>query len=238
MRPLRQLRGQASAVTTGAYGRLRALILSGGLAPGAPLIETDLSLRLGVSRTPIRAALQRLQQEGFVVATRVGQLTRAIVTPLTTIDMREVHYMVGALEGLSARLAAGLPSADRTALATRMEKINTELRAAVEGRPPEIPRAQDLHVRLHRAPVEAAAGRRLLGELDALHPQAERYERVYTAFIDEAGLRTSLQEHDEIVRAIRGGDAEAAERAATANWRNGADRYRPIVAMLGERGSW
>ena len=55
-------------VTALAYGRLRELIVSGRLAPGAPLIETDLSKRLGVSRTPVRAALQRLQQEGFVGA--------------------------------------------------------------------------------------------------------------------------------------------------------------------------
>jgi DNA-binding GntR family transcriptional regulator len=226
-------------VTAEAYTRLRALIISGGLAPGAPLIETDLSVRLSVSRTPIRAALSRLHQEGFVLATRVGHLTRAVVSPLTSDDMRELHFMLGALEGLAVRTAAEFPEVVRLDLAGAMEAINLQLRASSQGAQPQVRDAQDLHVRFHRCCVEAAAGRRLLAELDALQPQVERYERFYTsALISGHGFEAALLEHDEIVRAIRQGDPVAAERAVTANWRNGAHRYIPIVAMLGERGSW
>ena len=98
--------GGRQEVTAGAYRRVRELIVAGRLAPGAPLIETDLSRRLGVSRTPVRAALQRLHSEGFVAASRSGQMLRAFVSPLTADDMREVFLMVGSLESVAARLAA------------------------------------------------------------------------------------------------------------------------------------
>ena len=51
-----------------AYRRLRELIVHGRLAPGARIIETEVAGKLGISRTPVRAALQRLQQEGYISA--------------------------------------------------------------------------------------------------------------------------------------------------------------------------
>jgi DNA-binding GntR family transcriptional regulator len=224
-------------VTAGAYCRLRELIVAGRLAPGAPLIETDLSKRLGVSRTPVRAALQRLHQEGFVAASRSGQMLRAFVSPLTAGDMREVFLMVGSLEAVAARLAASLESARRLPLAGTMETLDRELGAAAAARPPDLVRAQDLQVRFRHAFVEAASGPRLRAELDVLEAQAERYERVYTgaillAFEEGASGRAA------IVAAIRRGDTDAAEQAVAAHWRAAADRYRRVVSILGERGNW
>ncbi|HOC19399.1 MAG TPA: GntR family transcriptional regulator [Vicinamibacterales bacterium] len=224
-------------VTGQVYSRLCALISSGALAPGAPLIETDLSLRLKVSRTPVRAALLKLQQEGLVHVTRVGQLARAVVAPLTADDVQELHYVVGALEGLAARRAAELTSRQRASVAEAMEHINARLTAATAAR--DLRTAQDLHVRFHRCYVEAVAGPRLLAELDGLQPQIERYERFYThALINEHRFAEALREHEAIIAAIRQGSPDAAERAVAANWRNGARRYAPIVMRAGERGSW
>jgi DNA-binding GntR family transcriptional regulator len=188
-----------------------------------------------MSRTPIRGALQRLQQEGFVIGSNVHR--RAIVSPLTVEDLRELFLIVGALEGIAARLAAGLAQDLRLALADRMEELNHRLDSATKMRPPQIGAAHDLHIEFHRAYVEAAAGRRLRGELDALQPQYERYERVYTTtLIDRFG--DSLREHDAIIAALREGDVDAAERTVVANYRNGAERYQSVVAMIGERGNW
>lgn len=224
-------------VTIGAYRRLRELIVAGRLAPGAPLIETDLSTRLGVSRTPVRAALQRLHQEGFVSASRSGRMLRAFVSPLTADDMREVFLMVGSLEAVAARLAASLEPERRAGLGDRLAAIDGELRVAAAARPPDLVRAQDLHVRFRQAFVEAGAGPRLRGELDVLEAQAERYERVYTgaillAFEEGASGRAA------IVSAIRGGEPDTAERAVAVHWRAAADRYRQVVSILGERGNW
>ena len=229
--------GGRQEVTASAYRRLRELIVSGRLAPGAPLIETDLSKRLGVSRTPVRAALQRLHQEGFVAASRSGQMLRAFVSPLTAGDMREVFLMVGSLESVAGRLAAALDEDRRASLAATLAALDRELGAAAAARPPDLVRAQDLHVRFRQSFVGAGSGPRLRGELDVLEAQAERYERVYTgaillAFEEGACGRAA------IVSAIRSGDADAAERAVAGHWRAAIGRYQQVVSILGERGNW
>jgi DNA-binding GntR family transcriptional regulator len=229
-------RGRQEATST-AYGRLRELIVSGRLAPGAPLIETDLSKRLGVSRTPVRAALQRLQQEGFVAPVSFGQMARLVVAPLTADDMREVFLMTGALEAAAARLAAGLDERRRDRLVEELVQLDADLRAAGRSRPPDLVRAQDLHARFHRSFSVAAAGPRLRSELEIFQPQAERYERVYTSAIIFA-FEESAEEHAAIVEALRAGDANAAEEAVSRNWRGCARRYRQVVTILGERGNW
>jgi hypothetical protein len=69
-----------------------------------------------VSRTPVRGALQRLQQEGYVVDPSGGRLARPTVAPLTSEDARELFHIVAELEGLAARGAAELAPAPRRAL--------------------------------------------------------------------------------------------------------------------------
>ena len=88
------------------YARLRDLIVQGLLAPGSRIVETEIAGRLGVSRTPVREALQRLQQEGYVMGAPGAQQSRLTVAPLTRDDVYELLNIVGALEGLGARGAA------------------------------------------------------------------------------------------------------------------------------------
>jgi len=226
--------GQDAGAAT--YARLRHLIVGGLLAPGSPLIESDLTARLRVSRTPVRAALQRLEQEGFVRGATPGS-RRTSVAPLTVDDLREVFLMVGALEATSARQAAVLDTPAREAIAAAMEDLNARMRAALAQRPPDLVGAQDLHLRLHRAFVDAVAGPRLKAELDVLSPQAERYQRVYGVATIYA-IDELVRSHASLAAAIRAGDADRAEQAAGADWRLTSERHREIVVMLGERGSW
>lgn len=220
-----------------AYRQLRDLIVTGGLAPGAPIIEARAAARLGLSRTPLRAALQRLQQQGYVVTVTTEKYSRAIVAPLTADDMKELFYIMGALEGVAAARAATLDRATRLALGDELEETNAELLRASEGARPDVKRAQDLHVRFHRPLAEAAAGPRLMAQIDALHPQVERYERLYTyALIGE--MRTSVEEHAAIIAAIRAGKPDQAERTVQVNWRSGAERFTHEIVMHGERGIW
>ena len=95
------------------YARLRDLIVEGLLAPGSRIVETEIASRLGVSRTPVREALQRLQQEGYVMGSPGAQQSRLTVAPLTQNDVYELLNIVGALEGMGARGAASAPQADR-----------------------------------------------------------------------------------------------------------------------------
>jgi DNA-binding GntR family transcriptional regulator len=233
-RPVRQPRREA---TSTAYRRMRDLIVAGRLAPGAPLVEADLSERLGVSRTPVRAALQRLQQEGFAGTSRAGTMLRAIVAPLTADDMREVFLMVGALEATAARLAAGLDAERRAPLAHALAALAAELRTASASRPPDVVRAHDLHARFHRTFATAAAGPRLLAELGVLQPQAERYERVYSSAV-VSSVDEAARDHAAIADALREGDADGVELAVARDWRGAVGRYAQVVTILGERGNW
>ena len=222
-----------------AHARLRDNIVTLRLAPGAPLAEVEVCRRLGISRTPVRAALARLQQEGLVESTRAARSGRVRVAPLTAADMRELFLMVGALDGVAARLAAELPEGRRRAVVRDAEEINARLRALSATDASDIRAAQDLDARFHRCYEQAGSGPRLLAKLAALHARRERYVRVYTeALVHTRSVQESIVEHGAIVEAIARGDPDAAERSALFNYRNALERYWRIVAIHGDRSSW
>ncbi len=219
------------------YLQLRELIVSGRLAPGTRIIESDVSTRLGVSRTPVRSALQRLRQEGYVLATHPGKQLRLTVTPLTREDARELFGILGEVEALGARWAAELDVPTRRALADELGELNERLSEAARGTPVDAARVFDLHTRFHGHYMERLGAPRLLELHRSIKPQAERYRRLYSSiFANET--ETSVAEHEEIVTAIREGSADAAQRAVEMNWRNAADRLAAVIELMGERGSW
>src|SRR5258705_6333434 len=156
------------------YLRLRDLIVQGQLAPGSRVVETEVASRLGVSRTPVREALQRLQQEGFVVGAPGAQQARLTVAPLTRSDVHELLNIVGELEGLGARWAAALDAPDRHALAKELRALNVEFHRLARGVPLDHGALYEADERLHRKIVEASAGPRLL----ALHDSVKRRRSV------------------------------------------------------------
>jgi DNA-binding GntR family transcriptional regulator len=220
-----------------AYLKLRELIVSGRLAPGSRIIETAVAARLGVSRTPVRAALQRLQQEGYVMITSPGQQSRMSVTPLTQDDARELFGMVSAVEGLAANWAARAPSDHRRAVVEELRSLNGELLTASSAQQRDVNRVFELDQRFHRCVVEAGAGPRLLALHDSFKPQSERYGRIYSsALINE--ISTSVEEHEDVIAGIADGDGDAAEQAMRRNWWNASERLAQVIGTVGERGSW
>jgi len=219
------------------FTEIRDMIVRGKLSPGTWIIEADLADRLGYSRTPVRGALHWLQREGYVVASGNTAKSRMIVAPLTKEDAQELYLIIAHLEGLGARLTAQLPLAARTKLIKRLKELNAGLAELATSRRRDPGRIFDLDMELHRTLVEASAGPRLLELHRATQPQAERYWRLYaSAMVDD--LHTSVHEHDEIIRAISKGDADAAERNIQLNWINGTERLSGVIDTLGERGSW
>lgn len=218
------------------YDELRGLIVWGQLPPGARIAERAVAERLGLSRTPVRSALHRLQQEGFVASVGRGADQRLIVAPLTAEDGHEVFLIVGHLEGLAARLAAGLPKPRRDELVRRLRALNRDLEVESK-RQIGITKIFDLDMDFHAAYVEAVAGPRVVALHRAIKPQTERYVRLYVStLLDE--LPKSVKEHDVIIRAIARGDGAAAQRAVETNWHNAAARLAKIIAEHGERGIW
>jgi DNA-binding GntR family transcriptional regulator len=219
------------------FREIRELIIHGKLSPGTWIIEADLAERLGFSRTPVRGALHWLQREGYVTASGNGAKSRLIVAPLTKEDAKELYCIIGHIEGLGARLTAQLPPTQRNKLIRGLKETNEGLAELARARRLDPNRIFDLDLNFHRHIVEASAGPRLLELHRSTQPQAERYWRLYaSAILDELG--TSVKEHNEIIRAISEGDADAAERGIQLNWENGAERLARVIDNIGERGSW
>jgi DNA-binding GntR family transcriptional regulator len=219
------------------YARLRDLIVDGLLAPGSRIVETEIASRLGVSRTPVREALQRLQQEGYVMGSPGAQQSRLTVAPLTRDDVYELLNIVGALEGMGARGAASVPASDRRTLSRDLKALNAEFFKAGKASPIDHSSLYDIDNQFHRRIVEASAGPRLLALHDAVKPQAERYIRMYISMLT-TDIRVSVNEHDVIIAAIEEGRADDAEQAVQVNWRHAADRLSKVIQVAGERGSW
>jgi DNA-binding GntR family transcriptional regulator len=219
------------------YEQLRELIIWGRLAPGSRVIESDIASRLGVSRTPVRSALHRLQQEGYISSIGRRKEQRLVIAPLTQEDARELFDIVGELEGLAARGLASREPEARSTIVAELRHLNNQLAVAAEAPRPDALKIFDLDTTFHRRYVEGGAGPRLISLHDAVKPQAERYVRLYTsALVDE--LAKSVDEHSVIVDRIDSGNADGAQRAVIRNWRNAAARLSRVIATLGERGSW
>ncbi|CAN5157408.1 hypothetical protein BH11ACT3_BH11ACT3_00140 [soil metagenome] len=187
-----------------AYERLRDDILSWRLVPGTALSEIELAGRLGISRTPLRAALARLTLEGLVDSSRRTAVVSE-VSPDSIIDLFEVRE---ALESQAARLAARRRDpAVFVALASRF--ADAEHTLAASGIDAYYAVVADFD-----AAVDAAvANPALRSSLDGLRPHLVRARRSSTD--NPARLLRAADEHRLICEAIAAGDAELAA-AATA----------------------
>lgn len=222
----------SSSLANQVYGDLLELIVRGELAPGSRIVERDLAHRLGVSRTPVREALRRLQQDGLVVENTASRYARPTVAALSEHDGRELYDIVARLEAVAGRRAAELPIDRRASIVTEMTRTNRAYRKAGESGI-DLPQLVDLDHRFHAAYVDAAAGPRLLSMRRAVKPQLSRYARRFTRNVGDA-VRRSATEHDEIIRAIDAGDADAAEDAILHNWQRAWDRLHAILRGVEE----
>jgi DNA-binding GntR family transcriptional regulator len=219
-----------------ALHQVRELIVQGKLSPGTWIVEGELAKRLHLSRTPARAALQWLQQEGYVHAQRTANKSRIIVSPLTKEDANELYAVIGRLEGLAGRITAALPKAERMAIAQKLKNINQQL-ARIRNNPSEQGAIFELDRDFHRLVVESGAGPRLRSLHKTVEPQVERYWRLYASSII-SNLQLSIDEHDEIIGALLAGDVDRIERGLQINWENGCVRLGQVIDVFGERGSW
>lgn len=220
-----------------AYQQLRDLIIWGRLAPGARIIETDVATRLGLSRTPVRSALHRLQQEGYIVASGTGAQARLTVAPLTKRDARELFAIVSHVEALAAEWTALLEDIPRTRVVRELRDLNDQLaRVAAEPRPDQR-QFFDLEQRFHRAFVKAAGGPRLSALHDAVKPQSERYVRLYVQAL-LARMADTVHEHERIIHAIEDQDAAAAKEAVLLDWRSASHFLAEVMDRQGEIGIW
>jgi DNA-binding GntR family transcriptional regulator len=205
MEPTFQLHKVAEPVSLKdkAYNAIKSAILSLKLKPGDPLVESELAQQLGISKTPVRDALLELEREGFV--TKV-LFKGTYVTEITLKDVREVFQLRAVLEGLAARLAAPLFSAEEVEEA---EKIITAAEAALAKG--DIALCSEHGKRFHRLIINKADNRRLQPIILNLDDHLQRF-RLLSDQIN-GRLNKSLKEHRKVLEALRRRDPIAAEEA-------------------------
>lgn len=187
-----------------AYQTILDFIREGIYTPGERLREEEVAERLGVSRTPVREAMGRLQEKGLLQAAPGRGL--AIAT-LDTEDVFELYAMRGELEGLVARFAAQHATEAEIA---NLEQLNTQFAAAAS--PKEAARAnRAFHARLYAA----ARNRYLRAAVQDLHETIALLPQ--TTFVREMRLGAAAEEHAGILAAIAARNAAAAADAARAH---------------------
>lgn len=219
-----------------AMHQVRELIVQGKLSPGTWIVEGELAKRLHLSRTPARAALQWLQQEGYIRVHRTANKSRMIVSPLTKEDANELYAVIGHLEGLAGRITAALPKAERMEIAQKLRALNQRL-TEIKDDPAKQGAIFDIDRDFHRLVVESGAGPRLHSLHKMIEPQVERYWRLYASSII-GNLQYSIDEHNDIIAALIAGDAGRMERSLQVNWEKGRERLGQVIDVFGERGSW
>lgn len=190
-----------------AYTALRNAIIDGTLTPGERLNDVELGQWLGVSRTPIREAIGRLERAGLV-QTKPGRYT--IVSPIDVREIRAAQSVAAALHELAVREAVpNLSDADIRA----MREANDRFTRAMD--------AQDADAALqadddfHAVAVAASANPVVVTVLEQVTAALRRLERLRFSSLDGRG---SIALHDQIIQLCQAGDADAAARAARQNW--------------------
>lgn len=181
-----------------AYETIRTSILSGAHAEGDHLGEADLAGVIGVSRTPVREALRRLDAEGLV---EFSANRGAKVAELSDDDLEEIFGLRALLESYGARLAA--PRIDRLDI-ERMRDLCERMEATTD-----LDEIAEHNNVFHRTILGAAGNRRLVGLLTAV-VQVPLVHRTFHRYTPQA-LARSLAHHRELVAALEARDGPWAE---------------------------
>ena len=207
---------------------LRRAIVRAHTRPGARLIEREVAAELGVSRTPVREALGRLQREGLVTAVAGRERNLLEVAPLTVRELQQTSAATAALEGIGGAAATAQPKSDRLALA---RQLNAVLDAAAEEMTPgggSFARALELDERFHRMLVDDFLEPSVKSWLEASRTHVYRYTWMFSPKTGISAARFKA-EHAPIVGALRKGDAAALCAALEANWSGFATRITPFL---------
>ncbi len=183
-------------------------LLRGELPPGSRVVESELAGELGVSRTPLREALFRLEQEGFLQADLARGFT---VVPLTAREVREIYPIIWTLECLAL---SSIGQTERVPL-KELEQINVDLAQGQEDPADKL----TLDSRWHEVLLRNCPNRRLLQMITSLKQVAYRYERAYMR--EAALVETSVEQHRLISDALERGDLAQAATLLEQNWRFG-----------------
>jgi len=200
-----------------AYSTIRELIVSGELAPGATLREEALAKLCGVSRTPVRDAMRRLEAELLI---RRNGTQRSFVADWTLDDIEDAFELRALLEGLAAKRAA--ERVDDEAIG-QLVQVNDSLGEAVNMSPPDVDVFLEMNRQFHTLILTASGSRRLEALLQSLIEQPIIWRTAH--HYNDEELKRSHHEHNELIAAFRRRDAAWAESVMAGHIRRAFHAY-------------
>lgn len=186
-----------------AYEVIRSHILAGKMAPGEQLVEEALADLCGVSRTPVRDALRRLEAELMVER---NETQRTFVADWSLDDVADAFQLRALIEGRAARLAAQRITGDALA---RLHAAHATVQQAIAQTPPDVTAFLEGNREFHATLLEAANSRRLSALLQTLVEQPVVWRTAH--FYDRTSLARSHHEHGELLAAFERRDGQWAE---------------------------
>lgn len=208
-----QIPRRAPSLAEQAYVTLREWIVAGDLAPAVPLSENDLARRFAISRSPLREAIRRLQDEKLLEPSGPRGFS---VPPLSVQLVRDVYGVRRALETAAAEAATAIPADEVTAMRARL----TDQAAAI-GRGDLAPFTEG-DFDFHDLFVAHCGNRLLIGHLHRLRGNIRRIMTYAGQF--PGHTEASLREHEVILAAIEAGDTLVLRAAVDAHLRGVTER--------------
>ncbi|HZJ84529.1 MAG TPA: GntR family transcriptional regulator [Syntrophomonadaceae bacterium] len=200
---------------------IRQAIIDGTLKPRERLMEIQLAEELGVSRTPIREALRKLEMEGFIVMVpRKG----AYVADLSFKDIADVFEIRSALEGLAASLAAERITSEEL---EEMERCLVEKAEAILEN--DMEKLVSVDTKFHETIYRASRNERLTNIINNLREQIQRYRATTLAY--PGRMQESLDEHRAIVEALQARDVHLARQLAGEHIENAENSMIESIKM-------
>ncbi len=182
-------------------------IISGKLKPGERVPEPEIARSLGISRTPIREAFRQLESEGFItVIPRKG----AVVSPITSKDVKDFYAIKSLLEGYAARLACEKFTEKHI---KRLKSLNEQMRRCVARN--DIKGFYRLDNQFHETFLKACGNEKLCQLARQLVQQFERMR--ITALSVPGRMQNSLKQHEEIIKAFQERNADRVEQLVREN---------------------
>lgn len=202
---------------------IKESIATGKLKPGEKICETKLAEDLGISRTPLREAIQTLESEGFLkVVPRRG----AVVSDYSKKDIQDIYEIKATLEGLAARLATKNLS---TAEIDHLADINNQLKSMSLKSESSVSRFFRVHNQFHELFLRASNNERLYQLNCQLMEPFKRFRLSSLAI--PGRFEEAVATHDEIVEAFRDRNAQKVETLVMKNVKQGGAALLRKLAM-------
>ena len=192
--------------------------MEGFLRPGEKIVDKELAEHMGVSRTPVREALRRLEDRGLVESV-ANRWTRVSKIPAKESEM--IYPIIWTLEKLALSIAISTMTEEDF---TKMEKANNELKAALEKNDPMA--ASKADAQFHGTFLNRSQNVHLI---DIVKDLKIKYRRLEVNYFEGLSIaESSIEEHKVIISALRTGDIELAKKIIYSNWKRSLERLKAI----------